>query len=86
MHKVLIENWNPPRPEVQAGDMVWMRLIEYIPHLPSKPFKVRVHTPEGCGQVLTETNMFDWPSAPHVHTVCTECLRDGWDDYVIWKA
>ena len=82
----IITNWNAPYPDVRPGEFVMIQLIE--PHFSKrgcgKPVRVRVHTPEGCGQVLTDSNIDCYPSAPHAHTICTDCIWSWASDWSIW--
>lgn len=80
-------NWDAPFPDdLFPGEIVMMQIIEDdTRHRPAKPFSMRIHTPEGCGQVLVESNMHNYPSPPHTHTICTECAWSWAAGYTIWR-
>lgn len=83
---IIATNLSMITPKVSPGDFVWIMLIDPVPLQPKAWVKMRIHTPEGCGQVLTENNMAVWPSAPHLHDICPDCIDSWATDWAIWKV
>ena len=83
----IVTNWNAPYPQnLFPGEFVIVQLIEpFLSNGCAKPFRARIHTPEGCGQVLTSSNMDCYPSPPHAHTICTDCVFSWASDWMIWR-